>query len=105
MRRQVAVVPASAKRDGPRDKVRKRGQFSSSPRRLLIDKRCQRRGIGREVLAQLVDVVRAEGATELLASYEPGKGDPWPFYRQFGFQRTGKIDDGEIVIRLPLSAC
>ena len=73
--------------------------------RLLIDKRYQRRGIGREVLAQLVDVVRAEGATELLASYEPGKGDPWPFYRQFGFQRTGKIDDGEIVIRLPLSAC
>ena len=73
--------------------------------RLLIDKRYQRRGIGREVLAQLVDLVRAEGATELLASYEPGKGEPWPFYRQFGFQRTGKIDDGEIVIRLPLSAC
>lgn len=72
--------------------------------RLLIDKRHQRRGIGREVLAQLVDLVRVEGATELLASYEPGKGEPWPFYRQFGFQRTGKIDDGEIVIRLPLSA-
>jgi diamine N-acetyltransferase len=72
--------------------------------RLLIDKRYQRRGIGREVLTQIVELVRADGATELLTSYEPGEGEPWPFYRRFGFQPTGEIDDDEIVLRLTLSA-
>jgi diamine N-acetyltransferase len=72
--------------------------------RLLIDKRHQGRGIGRAALMQIVDLVRAEGATELLTSYEPGKGEPWPFYQRLGFRPTGEIDDGEIVLRLPLGA-
>ena len=72
--------------------------------RLLIDKRHQGRGIGRAVLTQIADLVRADGATELLTSYEPGKGEPWPFYQRLGFRPTGEIDDGEIVLRLPLSA-
>jgi diamine N-acetyltransferase len=71
--------------------------------RLLIDKRYQRRGIGREVLTQIAELVRADGAAELLTSYEPGEGEPSPFYRQFGFRPTGEIDDGEIVLRLTLS--
>jgi diamine N-acetyltransferase len=70
--------------------------------RLLIDKHHQRRGVGREVLTQITDLVRADGATELITSYEPGDGDPGPFYRGFGFQPTGEIDDGEIVLRLIL---
>jgi len=72
--------------------------------RLLIDKRYQGRGIGRAVLTQLVDLVRADGGTELLSSYEPGEGGPWPFYQGFGFRPTGQVDDGEIVLRLPLPA-
>jgi GNAT superfamily N-acetyltransferase len=72
--------------------------------RLLIDERHQRRGIGRAVLTQIVELVRADGGTELLTSYEPGKGEPWPFYQRFGFRPTGEIDDGEIVLRLPLPA-
>jgi diamine N-acetyltransferase len=68
--------------------------------RLLIDKRYQKRGIGREVLTQIADLVRADGRTELLTSYEPGDGEPGPFYRKFGFEPTGEIDDGEIVLRL-----
>jgi diamine N-acetyltransferase len=71
--------------------------------RLLIGEQHQRRGIGREVLAQVVDLVRANGATELLTSYEPGKGNPGPFYERLGFRPTGEVDDGEIVLRLPLS--
>ncbi|MDX3093825.1 GNAT family N-acetyltransferase [Streptomyces sp. ME01-24h] len=70
--------------------------------RLLIDKRYQGHGIGREVLTQIADLVRADGGTELLTSYEPGEGEPWPFYRRFGFKPTGDVDDGEIVLRLPL---
>jgi diamine N-acetyltransferase len=72
--------------------------------RLLIDKRHQGRGFGREVLTQIVDLVHADGATELLTSYRPGDGEPWPFYRGFGFVPTGQIDDGEIVLRLDLSS-
>jgi len=70
--------------------------------RLLVDKRHQGRGIGRAVLTQLVELVRADGGTELLTSFEPGKSGPWPFYQGFGFQPTGELDDGEIVLRLAL---
>jgi diamine N-acetyltransferase len=71
--------------------------------RLLIDEHHQRRGFGYQALRQVVDLVRADGATELLTSYQPGDGEPWPFYRRFGFEPTGEIDDGEIVLRLRLS--
>jgi diamine N-acetyltransferase len=71
--------------------------------RLLIDEHHQRRGFGREALVQIVDLVRADGATELLTSYHPGDGEPWPFYQRFGFEPTGDVDEGEIVLRLDLS--
>ncbi|MBB5958001.1 diamine N-acetyltransferase [Saccharothrix tamanrassetensis] len=68
--------------------------------RLLIDREHQGRGFGRAALTQVIDLVRADGGTELLTSYQPGYGEPWPFYRKFGFVPTGQVDDGEIVIRL-----
>jgi diamine N-acetyltransferase len=70
--------------------------------RLLIDERFQRRGYGRAALDRVVEIVRAEGATELLTSYVPGDDGPWPFYEKYGFRPTGEIDEDEIVIRLPL---
>ncbi|MGW0521452.1 GNAT family N-acetyltransferase [Crossiella sp. NPDC003009] len=71
--------------------------------RLLIDHRHQRCGYGEQVLRLVVALVRADGGTELLTSYQPGEGEPWPFYRRFGFELTGEVDDGEFVLRLPLS--
>lgn len=71
--------------------------------RLLVGEQHQGRGIGREVLRLIIELVRADGATELLTSYQPGDGEPWPFYRKLGFELTGEIDDGEFVIRLDLS--
>ncbi len=73
--------------------------------RLLVDKRHQGRGIGRETLTQIATLVRADGATELLTSYDPGEGEPWPFYQKFGFEPTGEIDDGEVVLRLVFPDC
>jgi diamine N-acetyltransferase len=58
---------------------------------------------GRSGRRQIIELVRADGATELLTSYVPGKGDPGAFYEGFGFEPTGEIDDGEIVLRLPLT--
>jgi len=71
--------------------------------RLLIDEAHQRRGYGRAALAQIVGTVRAAGATELLTSYQPGEGEPWPFYEKFGFEPTGVLDGTEFVLRLDLS--
>ncbi|MFF9126454.1 GNAT family N-acetyltransferase [Streptomyces sp. NPDC014889] len=72
--------------------------------RLLVDKRHQGRGIGRDTLTQIAALVHADGGTELLTSYEPGDGEPWPFYQKFGFEPTGDLYDGEIVLRLALPA-
>jgi len=70
--------------------------------RLLIDRRHQRRGIGRAALAQVVELIRAEGASELLTSYHPGQGEPWSFYERLGFRPIGAIDHDEIVLSLDL---
>ena len=71
--------------------------------RLLIDERHQRHGYGREALSQIVALVREAGATELLTSYQPGDGEPWPFYERFGFRPTGQTDGTEIVLRLRIA--
>jgi GNAT superfamily N-acetyltransferase len=71
--------------------------------KLLIDFRHQRLGYGHEVLRHVVQLVRAEGVTELLTSYVPGEGGPAGFYARLGFVPTGSVDpDGEIVMRLDL---
>jgi diamine N-acetyltransferase len=71
--------------------------------RLLVGAEFQGRGYGRAALTKVIELVKADGGTELFTSYQPGKGEPWPFYRSFGFQPTGEIDDGEIVLRLALT--
>jgi diamine N-acetyltransferase len=72
--------------------------------RLLVDARHQRQGYGRAAVQQVIELVRAEGATEFLTSYEPGDGGPWPFYQRLGFEPTGEVDEGEIVLRLDLTS-
>jgi GNAT superfamily N-acetyltransferase len=68
--------------------------------KLLIDHRHQGKGYGQEVVRQIVELVRAQGATELLTSYEPGEGGPAGFYAHLGFVPTGDTDpSGEIVLR------
>jgi diamine N-acetyltransferase len=71
--------------------------------RLLIDKRYQGRGYGAEVVRQIAELVRAEGATELLTSYVPEDGGPAGFYQRLGFEPTGELDaTGELIVRLGL---
>ncbi|MCP3805118.1 GNAT family N-acetyltransferase [Allokutzneria sp. A3M-2-11 16] len=70
--------------------------------RLIIGAEHQGRGYGSEVLKLIVELIRADGATELLTSYQPGDGEPWPFYQRFGFEPTGEVDGDEIVLRLRL---
>ncbi len=69
--------------------------------KLLIDHRYQGMGYGREVVRQIVEIVRGEGGTELLTSYVPGEGGPAGFYAGLGFVPRGDVDpEGEIILRL-----
>jgi diamine N-acetyltransferase len=73
--------------------------------RLLIGAGHQGRGYGTAILDEVVALVRADGARELITSCVPGEGTPEPFYRRYGFVPTGEIDeDGETVLRLDLSS-
>jgi diamine N-acetyltransferase len=72
--------------------------------RLMLDARHQGKGYGRQAIARLVEYVRTRpNARELLVSYHPGDGSPRDFYLKLGFQETGQVEDGEIVLRLPLT--
>jgi diamine N-acetyltransferase len=73
--------------------------------KLLIDERYQGRGYGTAVVRQIAELVRAEGATELLTSCVPEDGGPAGFYGRLGFEPTGELDEnGEVIMRLGLAS-
>lgn len=73
--------------------------------RLMIVLEHQRKGYARRAVELCIEYVRTRpGATELFVSYAPGVGDPGAFYRKLGFELTGEEDDGQLVMRLGLSA-
>jgi GNAT superfamily N-acetyltransferase len=73
--------------------------------KLLVDERQQGRGIGRATVAEVVRLIRAEGATELLTSHGVGDDGPGGFYERLGFVPTGDFDpEGERILRLDLAA-
>ena len=71
--------------------------------RLMIAGPYQGKGYGRKAIELLVEYVKTQpGARELSASYVPIEGGPEGFYRKMGFEHTGEVDNGEIVVRLTL---
>jgi len=73
--------------------------------RLMIDRRHQRRGIGRRALDLVCEHVRRRhGFAMLLSSYVPGEHGPGAFYMRYGFTKTGQLrnDGKEVEIVLPL---
>lgn len=71
--------------------------------RFLVDRRHQRRGIGRRALDLVEDEMRARGDTSLYVSWATGKGSPAPMYLARGYEPTGEIHEGEIEARKPLT--
>jgi diamine N-acetyltransferase len=72
--------------------------------KLLIDERYQRRGFGRDAVRLIAEIVRANGAVELLTSCVRAGDGPEMFYRRLGFVPTGELDEnGEIVLALKLA--
>lgn len=71
--------------------------------RLMIDAASQGQGFGQRAIALLVEHVRARpAARELLVSYHPGPHSPRDFYLKQGFRDTGRIEEDEVVLSLPL---
>ncbi|MEM9515267.1 MAG: GNAT family N-acetyltransferase [Actinomycetota bacterium] len=71
--------------------------------KLLIDEHHQRRGLGGEVVRAVADLVRAQGADELLTSVVAGDDGPASFYAGLGFVPTGEVDsEGEAIIAMSL---
>ena len=72
--------------------------------RLLIDVHHQGRGYGRATIDAVVDYVRTRpDANALYVSIVPGPATPQTFYRHYGFVPTGRVADGEEVMRLDLT--
>jgi diamine N-acetyltransferase len=68
--------------------------------RILIPERYVNRGYGSRTLAILIRRLCADPDYDaLVLSYVPGNAAAEHVYRKAGFQATGKIDDGEVVMR------
>ena len=73
--------------------------------RLMIDKRYQKRGYGKEAIKLALDFIRTwpcEKAEYCWLSYEPDNEVARQLYRSFGFEETGEMDGDEIVAVLKL---
>jgi diamine N-acetyltransferase len=72
--------------------------------RFMIDEKFQGQGIGRAALLLVIEHARSKGIFKTIAlSYVPGLGCPEPFYLGIGFQHTGKVDEGEVVLEFDLA--
>jgi diamine N-acetyltransferase len=71
--------------------------------RFMIDARQQGRGVGARALQEVIDHVAAKGVfRRLRVSFVREEGNPEGFYLRAGFVHTGEVDDGEVVLELPL---
>jgi diamine N-acetyltransferase len=69
--------------------------------RFMIDAKYQGRGYGRKALDLVIKRVRKKPkAKALTLSVVRAEGGPENFYRTFGFVFTGKIEEGEHVMKL-----
>jgi len=72
--------------------------------RLMIDKRYQGKGYGRKALQLAITYLKEEySVNEIFLSFVPENSVAESLYSSVGFERTGEIDDGEIVMCLKVS--
>ena len=68
--------------------------------RLMIDERFQGRGYGRATVLEVIERLKQiEDCREVYLSFVPENTAAGALYESIGFERTGEIDQGEIVMR------
>jgi histidinol dehydrogenase len=72
--------------------------------RLMVDARHQRRGIGRQAMAWVIEQARQGGYASVGLTHWPDEGHAGPFYEGLGFSYTGEVDKGEQMMVLRLGA-
>ncbi len=70
--------------------------------RLMIDAAHQRRGYGADAMRWVIDEARRLGVARVGLSHVVGNDAAGAFYERLGFRYTGRIDDGEREMVLPL---
>ena len=73
--------------------------------RLMIDKKYQGMGFGKEAMRLSLDFIRTfpcGEATTCWLSYEPENETARRLYRSFGFEETGEMDGEEVIAALSL---
>ncbi len=68
--------------------------------RLMIDAGLQGRGFGRAALGEAISVTREWGLPRLVAAVANVPDSNIGFYERFGFRRTGRLVEGEVVISM-----
>ena len=72
--------------------------------RLMIDERHQGKGYGRAAVAEVIEKMRAEkDCREFYLSFVPENTAAESLYQSIGFERTGELNEGEIVMRFNLN--
>jgi diamine N-acetyltransferase len=69
---------------------------------LIIDRRHQRRGYGRAVVAQLLERAALDGHREAALSYDPQNTLAQSLYASMGFVETGELAYNDTVARRQL---
>ena len=71
--------------------------------RVMVDRRYQRRGYARAAMDLVIRRLREDPSfREILISYAPENTPARELYLGLGFESTGLIDEGELVLRLPV---
>jgi diamine N-acetyltransferase len=71
--------------------------------RLMIDRRYQRQGYGREAMHLVIDYVRTlPNATDFYTSHLRGNPGAAVLYRDLGFRYTGDETDGDLLMKMSL---
>ncbi|MBU1050062.1 GNAT family N-acetyltransferase [Candidatus Bipolaricaulota bacterium] len=72
--------------------------------RLMIDARFQGQGHGREAMTRAIDCFKAiPKCHEIQTSYAPANTSAEHLYESLGFEQTGEVEDGEVVVRMHLA--
>ncbi|MCT4599205.1 MAG: GNAT family N-acetyltransferase [Vallitalea sp.] len=71
--------------------------------RLMIDKKYQKKGYGREAILKLLDFIKDKyGSVPFYTSFEPENVVADKLYESIGFEKTGEILYGELVAKIDL---
>lgn len=72
--------------------------------RLMVARQFQRRGYGRAAMEEIIRRLKAKpDCREVFTSYKPDNDVAARLYKSLGFEDTGRIEDGELVVRLSLA--